>query len=182
MGTLFGPRGAAAQGRGDRAACAATSRKSRCRASATSACRSAASRIARCAERALIQVQQRSIRTARVVQASPPAVFHMLRIERADPTLAGQLASAKADAARQRLLRLREAGDVPALTERAAPAQLARYATAGGRPARPAARRPRRRAAPASRRRARRPRRCVTAARPRRPRPPSLDDHARCCR
>ncbi len=50
------------------------------------------------AERALIQVQQRGIRTARVVQASPPAVFHMLRIERADPTLAGQLASAKADA------------------------------------------------------------------------------------
>ena len=50
------------------------------------------------AERALIQVQQRGIRTARVVQASPPAAFHMLRIERADPALAGQLTSAKADA------------------------------------------------------------------------------------
>ena len=50
------------------------------------------------AERALIQVQQRGIRTARVVQASPTAVFHMLRIERADPALATQLTSAKADA------------------------------------------------------------------------------------
>ena len=50
------------------------------------------------AERALIQVQQRGIRTARVVQASPAAVFHMLRIERADPALAAQLTSAKADA------------------------------------------------------------------------------------
>jgi hypothetical protein len=50
------------------------------------------------AERALIQAQQRGIRTARVVQASPAAVFHMLRIERADPALATQLTSAKADA------------------------------------------------------------------------------------
>ena len=50
------------------------------------------------AERALIQVQQRGIRTARVVQASPAAVFHMLRIERADSALASQLTNAKADA------------------------------------------------------------------------------------
>jgi hypothetical protein len=50
------------------------------------------------AERALIQVQQRGIRTARVVQASPTTVFHMLRIERADPALTTQLTSAKADA------------------------------------------------------------------------------------
>ena len=48
--------------------------------------------------RALIQVQQRGIRTARVVQASAPALFHMLRIERADAALASQLTSAKADA------------------------------------------------------------------------------------
>jgi len=50
------------------------------------------------AERALIQVQQRGIRTARVVQASPPTVFYMLRIERADAALASQLTNARADA------------------------------------------------------------------------------------
>jgi hypothetical protein len=49
------------------------------------------------ADRALAQVQQRGIRTARVVQG-PPAVSHVLRVEHAEPALAAQLAALKVDA------------------------------------------------------------------------------------
>jgi hypothetical protein len=50
------------------------------------------------AERALLLVQQRGIRTARVVQSSAPSVTHTLRIERADPALAAQLTSTRVEA------------------------------------------------------------------------------------
>ena len=50
------------------------------------------------AERALAQAQQRGIRTARVVQLYPPSVTHRLRIERAEPAVAAQLAAMTADA------------------------------------------------------------------------------------
>lgn len=50
------------------------------------------------ADKALAQVQQRGIRTARVVQVSAPTVVNMLRIERVEPALAAQLAAVKADA------------------------------------------------------------------------------------
>lgn len=50
------------------------------------------------AERALAQVQQRGIRTARVVQLYPPSVTHRLRIERAEPAVATQLAALKIEA------------------------------------------------------------------------------------
>lgn len=49
------------------------------------------------AERALAQVQQRGIRTARVVHLQP-TVSHMLRVERAEPAIAAQLAALKVDA------------------------------------------------------------------------------------
>jgi len=47
------------------------------------------------AERALGQWQERGIRTARVVQASPPAAQQWLRVERAEPALAAQLVALK---------------------------------------------------------------------------------------
>src|SRR5678815_2670243 len=49
------------------------------------------------AERALAQYQERGIRTARVLQASPPVVLQLLRVERAEPALAAQLASLRAE-------------------------------------------------------------------------------------
>jgi hypothetical protein len=49
------------------------------------------------AERALGQWQDRGIRTARVVQASPPAPQQWLRVERAEPALAAQLVALKAE-------------------------------------------------------------------------------------
>jgi hypothetical protein len=48
------------------------------------------------AERALAQWQERGIRTARVVQASPAATQQWLRVERADPALAAQLVALRA--------------------------------------------------------------------------------------
>lgn len=50
------------------------------------------------AERGLAQVQQRGIRTARIVQAATPTSFHMIRVERADPALATQLTNANVEA------------------------------------------------------------------------------------
>lgn len=49
------------------------------------------------AERALAQYQERGIRTARVLQASPPAVLQLLRVEHAEPALATQLTSLRAE-------------------------------------------------------------------------------------
>ena len=49
------------------------------------------------AERALGQWQDRGIRTARVVQASPAATQQWLRVERAEPALAAQLVALKAE-------------------------------------------------------------------------------------
>ena len=50
------------------------------------------------AERALAQVQQRGIRTARVIQLAAPSTTHALRFERADPALAQRLSGMKNDA------------------------------------------------------------------------------------
>ncbi len=50
------------------------------------------------AERALAQLQQRGIRTARVVQLDAPAVTHRFRFEGADAALAARLAAAKNEA------------------------------------------------------------------------------------
>ena len=50
------------------------------------------------AERALEQLTQRGVRTARVVELAAPATLHMLRAERADPALAAQLAALRSDA------------------------------------------------------------------------------------
>jgi hypothetical protein len=50
------------------------------------------------AERALLQAQQRGIRTARVVQLYPASTTHRLRIERAEPAVAAQLAALKSEA------------------------------------------------------------------------------------
>jgi hypothetical protein len=50
------------------------------------------------ADRALAQVQQRGVRTARVVVASLPAITHMLRVERAEPAQFAQLLALKNDA------------------------------------------------------------------------------------
>ena len=50
------------------------------------------------AERALAQYQERGIRTARVLQGSPPAVLQLLRFERAEPALAAQLTTLRAEA------------------------------------------------------------------------------------
>lgn len=44
------------------------------------------------AERALAQMAQRGLRTARVVQLTSPASWHVLRIERPEPAVAAQLA------------------------------------------------------------------------------------------
>jgi hypothetical protein len=53
------------------------------------------------AERALLQAQQRGIRTARVVQLTPPMVTHMLRIDRADPLLLAQWSGGNLEALRK---------------------------------------------------------------------------------
>ena len=50
------------------------------------------------AERALAQLQQRGIRTARVVQLEAASTTHRLRFERADAALAARLAAAKSEA------------------------------------------------------------------------------------
>lgn len=50
------------------------------------------------ADKALAQLAQRGIRTARVVQLSPVAALHTLRIERADAALAAQLTTLKVEA------------------------------------------------------------------------------------
>jgi hypothetical protein len=75
---------------------------------ASSACRSAASTTA-ASPNAPLQVQLRGIRTARVVQASPPAVFHMLRLRTRRP---GWRRNWRREGrrARQGLLRVRAAG------------------------------------------------------------------------
>ena len=49
------------------------------------------------AERALAQYQERGIRTARVLQASPPVVLQTMRVERPEPALATQLAALRAE-------------------------------------------------------------------------------------
>jgi hypothetical protein len=49
------------------------------------------------AERALGTLVQRGIRTARVVQLTPPTVSFMLRVEGADPIAAAQLAAARSE-------------------------------------------------------------------------------------
>lgn len=50
------------------------------------------------ADKALADLAQRGVRTARVVSLSPAAVSHMLRVERADATLQARLAGLRADA------------------------------------------------------------------------------------
>jgi hypothetical protein len=50
------------------------------------------------ADKALAQLAQHGIRTARVVQLNPPSTIHTLRIERADAALAAQLEALKIDA------------------------------------------------------------------------------------
>ncbi|HEX7439601.1 MAG TPA: SPOR domain-containing protein, partial [Caldimonas sp.] len=50
------------------------------------------------ADKALAQVTQRGIRTARIVQVNPASTIHTLRIERADAALAAQLAALKVEA------------------------------------------------------------------------------------
>lgn len=50
------------------------------------------------ADRALAEVTQRGVRTARVMPLSAPAVTHSLRVERADATLQARLAGLRAEA------------------------------------------------------------------------------------
>jgi len=50
------------------------------------------------ADRALAQIQQRGVRTARVVVGTPPVVSHVLRVDRAEPAQATQLLALKSDA------------------------------------------------------------------------------------
>ncbi len=50
------------------------------------------------AEKALAEVAQRGVRTARVMPLTPPAVMHSLRVERADATLQARLAGLRAEA------------------------------------------------------------------------------------
>lgn len=50
------------------------------------------------AEKALNEVTQRGVRTARVVPLSAPTVTHALRVERADATLQARLAGLRAEA------------------------------------------------------------------------------------
>jgi hypothetical protein len=50
------------------------------------------------ADRALAEVTQRGVRTARVMPYSPPATQHSLRVERADATLQARLAGLRAEA------------------------------------------------------------------------------------
>lgn len=49
------------------------------------------------AERAMEQLTQRGIRTARVVEIAAPAQLHMLRVEKADKALAAQLTGLRAE-------------------------------------------------------------------------------------
>ncbi|MBX3626105.1 MAG: hypothetical protein KF892_13910 [Rhizobacter sp.] len=49
------------------------------------------------ADKALAEVTQRGVRTARVMPLSPPAVTHSLRVERADATLQARLAGLRAE-------------------------------------------------------------------------------------
>jgi hypothetical protein len=50
------------------------------------------------ADKALAEVTQRGVRTARVMPLSAPAVTHSLRVERADATLQARLAGLRAEA------------------------------------------------------------------------------------
>lgn len=50
------------------------------------------------AERALEQLNQRGVRTARVVELTPPATLHLLRVEKADKALADRLLALRSDA------------------------------------------------------------------------------------
>lgn len=50
------------------------------------------------ADKALAEVTQRGVRTARVMPLSAPAVTHSLRVERADATLQSRLAGLRAEA------------------------------------------------------------------------------------
>ena len=50
------------------------------------------------ADKALAEVAQRGVRTARVMPLSAPAVTHSLRVERADTTLQARLAGLRAEA------------------------------------------------------------------------------------
>jgi hypothetical protein len=50
------------------------------------------------AERALEQLAQRGVRTARVVELVAPATLHLLRVEKADAALAAQLAALRSEA------------------------------------------------------------------------------------
>ena len=49
------------------------------------------------ADKALADLNQRGVRTARVAQLSPPVVTHSLRVERADATLQSRLAGLRAE-------------------------------------------------------------------------------------
>lgn len=50
------------------------------------------------AERALEQLSQRGVRSARVIETEAPSTLHMLRVDKADKALAAQLSALKADA------------------------------------------------------------------------------------
>lgn len=50
------------------------------------------------ADRALAQLQQRGVRSARVVVGTPPLISHVLRVEHAEPAQATQLLALKSDA------------------------------------------------------------------------------------
>lgn len=50
------------------------------------------------ADRALEQLTQRGVRTARVVETEAPSTLHMLRADKADKALAAQLSALKSDA------------------------------------------------------------------------------------
>jgi hypothetical protein len=50
------------------------------------------------AERALEQLNQRGVRSARVVELNAPGTVHLLRVERADKALVAQLAALRSDA------------------------------------------------------------------------------------
>jgi hypothetical protein len=50
------------------------------------------------AEAALAEFAQRGVRSAKVVELTPPSSTHMLRVERADPALATQLTALRSDA------------------------------------------------------------------------------------
>jgi len=50
------------------------------------------------ADRALEELAQRGVRSARIVELTAPATLHLLRVEKADPALAAQLAGLRSDA------------------------------------------------------------------------------------